>query len=350
MMKGLILCAGRGTRLYPLSYSQPKSLLPVANQPVLQYCIEKLVQIGIREIGIVINPAQTQIQEFVGDGSRFNAAISYIEQTEPLGIAHAVLIAHPFIRSDSFVLFLGDNLLLESLHALKKTFEATRADCAVMLREVDEPKDFGIAEVRHGQILSIEEKPQYPKSNYAVIGAYLFTYEIFESISRLEPSSRGEYEITDAIQNLITRGKKVVHSITNERFSDVGTTDRWLTANRWVLARELGDSVVVGEESLLHNCECIGPVLIGKNCKLTNCVIGPYVSIQDGVEITNCGLIENSILLKDAKLRDISWHIQNSIFGRASQLIATPMMHNGTFIVSDKSCIILPGRRTGGDL
>ena len=347
-MKGLILCAGRGTRLYPLSYSQPKSLLPVANQPVLQYCIRKLAEIGIHEIGIVINPSQTQIREFVKDGSQYDATISYIEQKDPLGIAHAVSLAKDFVKDDSFVLFLGDNLLMESLHALRDSFESSQAECAVLLRQVDQPQDYGIAEVEANCILSIEEKPKQPKSNLAVIGAYVFQKVIFDSIATLKPSARGEYEITDAIQHLIDTGRKVVHSTTNEKFSDVGTTDRWLAANRWMLQKECKDLVQVGVGTIIENCEIIGPVLIGDNCELSNCTIGPYVSIQNNAELHNCVRIENSILLESTILRDIDWHIQDSIFGRSSQLIGKLSVHKGVFIVSDRSTIMLPNQKKRG--
>ncbi len=341
-MKGLLLCAGRGTRLYPLSFSQPKTLLPVANQPVLHYCIRKLVEIGVTDIGIVIHPSQTQIPEFVGDGKRYGASVTFIEQPEQLGIAHAVQLAQPFLQEEPFLLMLGDNLLMDSLGLLHQTFLSSRADCAVLLREVDRPQDYGIAEVRDGRIVSIEEKPKQPKSNLAIIGAYLLTHVIFESIAALTPSARGEYEITDAIQGLIDRGYKVAHTLTSGKYFDVGTMDRWLAANRWVLREELGSEVQIGTDTVVENCEFIGPVLIGNRCRLRNCRLGPYVSVQDGAELINCEWIENSILLENTSLIDIEWVIESSVFGRSSHLIGNASAHSGVFIVSDKSYILLP--------
>jgi len=341
-MKGLILCAGRGTRLHPFSYSQPKTLLPVANHPVLYHCIRKLREVGIRDIGIVIHPSQQQIREYVGDGSQFQAAITFIPQETPLGIAHAVRQAESFIDNEPFILMLGDNLLMDSLHELRKTFEHTGADGVVMLSEVKRPRDYGIAEVRKGHIVSVEEKPEQPKSNLAVIGAYLFTRDVFDSIAKLQPSSRGEYEITDAIQLMIQQGSRIAHSMTNGRYTDVGTIDRWLEANRWMLTQEVGDRHAVGKNSVLNDCEIIGPVLIGDNCTIEKCKIGPFVSIQNGVQVKNCTHIEHSILLEHSALSDILWPISHSVFGRSAHLVGMQEIGKGTIILSDKSTVHLP--------
>jgi glucose-1-phosphate thymidylyltransferase len=328
--------------LHPFSYSQPKTLLPVANHPVLHYCIRKLFEVGIRDIGIVINPTQTQIMEYVGDGSRYQATITFIEQTKPLGIAHAVKLARPFLQEEPFLLLLGDNLLMDSLHSLHHTFMASPAAGALLLSEVERPQDYGIAEVRDGRIISLEEKPLNPKSNLAVIGAYVFTSAIFEVIETLKPSARGEYEITHAIQALVDKGFPITHTVTNDLYSDVGTIERWITANRWMLEQELGDRVKVGITSRLKNCECIGPVLIGEHCLLENCRIGPYVSIADGVTVKNSEWIRESILLEHSSLIGVKWVVAESVFGRSSHLIGNHSSKTGVFIVSDKSTILFP--------
>jgi glucose-1-phosphate thymidylyltransferase len=344
-MKGLILCAGRGTRLHPFSFSQPNTLLPVANQPVLHYCIRKLIEIGITEIGIVIHPAQSQIREFVGDGSQYGAAITFIHQEKPLGIANAVFLSRSFIKHDPFIMLLGDNLLMDSLQHVYQTFLASKADGVVMLSEVERPQDYGIAEVKKGRIVSLEEKPQQPKSNLAVIGAYLFTSPIFDCIAKLQPSPRGEYEITDAIQALIEKGYSVAHTITFGKYSDVGTVDRWLQANRWMLKQELDDQVIIGEQSIVENCELIGPLLIGNNCRIRNCKLGPYLSIQHGAQLINCHHVEESILLENTSLIDIDWVVSESVFGRFSQLVGNRSANRSVFVVSDKSYILLPNKR-----
>lgn len=347
-MKGLILCAGRGTRLYPLSYSQPKTLLPVANKPVLHYCIEKLTELGITDIGIVINPTQIQIREYVGDGSRFQASITFIEQLKPLGIAHAVSLAQSFLQNDPFLVLLGDNLLMDSLHTLYQSFVNSEAGCAVLLREVERPQDYGIAEIEDGRIVSIEEKPKHPKSNLAVIGAYMFTPAIFDAIAVLLPSRRGEYEITDAIRTFIQQGNTIAFTVTHQNYSDVGAMERWLNANRWMLDQQIGTEVVVGKDTVIENCVIIPPVLIGDNCILKSAKIGPYVSIQNGSTITNCIEVTNSILLEESSLVDIDWFIKDSVFGRSSQIVGAFSSQSAVFIVSDHSYVLLPIRK--GDL
>lgn len=344
-MKGLILCAGRGTRLYPLSFSQPKTLLPVANQPVLHYAIRKLTEIGVTEIAIVMQPSQTQIRQFVGDGTRYGVTVSFIEQHQPLGIAHAVSLARSFMQGDAFVLLLGDNLLIDSLQPLRDVFRMSGADCAVLLSEVERPQDYGIAELKAGRIVRVEEKPKHPKSNLAVIGAYCFNSRIFDCIDALKPSARGEYEITDAIQMLIDRGHMVAHTLTTGMYFDVGTVDRWLSANRCVLSRELGDEVRIGEGSVVENCEMVGPLVIGKGCRLSNCKLGPFVSIQDGVELVNCRHIQDSILLDHTTLKDIDWVISKSVFGRSSYLAGNSPAQSGVFVVSDKSYVLFPSAK-----
>lgn len=341
-MKGLILCAGRGTRLHPFSYSQPKTLLPVANHPVLHYCIRKLREVGIQDIGIVIHPSQIQIPPMVGDGSQFGATISFIEQEVPLGIAHAVQLAQPFLQDEPFILLLGDNLLMDSLHGLTRAFSKESSDGVVLLSKVERPQDYGIAEVQKGRLVSVEEKPLHPKSDLAVIGAYLFTSPIFESIATLQPSPRGELEITDAIQSMIDRGYKMAHSVTNGKYSDVGTIERWLEANRWMLTKELGNQYQIAEGTVVKNVKITGPVLIGKGCRVEDCSIGPYVSIQDGVSLQNCPHIENSILLENSAVQDIPWKITDSVFGRSSMMTGQSSKTSGVFIVSDKSSISIP--------
>ncbi|USG63460.1 glucose-1-phosphate thymidylyltransferase [Brevibacillus ruminantium] len=346
-MKGLILCAGRGTRLHPFSYSQPKTLLPVANQPVLLHCIRKLLEVNVKDIGIMIHPSQNQIPEYLGDGSQYGATIRYIRQESLLGIAHAVKIAQPFLQNEPFLLLLGDNLVMDSLSDLIHVFSQSQPDGIVMLSEVEKPQDYGIAEVYEGRLLSVAEKPVQPKSNLAVIGVYLFTNRIFEAITSLQPSSRGEYEITDAIQAMIERGCVIAHSTAHGKYSDVGRIDRWLEANQWMLIQELGNDFSIGKGSVIKDCKIIGPVLIGEGCHLENCRVGPYVSIQDGVQLSNCTHIENSILLENCRLQDIDWKLQNSVFGRSSTVKGDAGKRTGVLIVSDKSSIHFPAR--GGD-
>ncbi|ASS75142.1 glucose-1-phosphate thymidylyltransferase [Tumebacillus algifaecis] len=337
-MKGLILCAGRGTRMQPFSNTMPKTLLPVANRPLLHYCIEKLNRVGITEIGVVINPQQKSIIEFL-DRIQFPSPIEIIKQTRPLGIANAVQKAKAFIGDDPFVLLLGDNLICEELHML---VDASRGhDSAILLSRVENPSDYGIAEIEDGKIHSLVEKPKAPKSDLAVIGAYVFQPTIFDVIAKLKRSARGEYEITDAIQQLISDGYSVSFSVTDKPYSDVGTLERWIVANGWMLNQVHGDQVKIGQNTTVENCTIRGPVLIGENCLLQNVVIGPYVSVQDGVSLRDCE-IADSICLEDASICGIGVKIVQSVFGRSTNLQGEGETKKVTFMLGDHSQVTFP--------
>ncbi|WP_274361877.1 sugar phosphate nucleotidyltransferase [Paenibacillus thermotolerans] len=300
-MKGLILCAGKGTRLKPYTDTRPKTLLPVAGRPVLDYGIESLRNIGIRTIGIVINPEQGSIREYVGSGGRYGAKVDYLFQSEPKGVAHAVKQAEDFLAGESFVLLLGDNLITEDLSILIESRRSLKGNASVLLRAVPNPSEFGIAEVEGGRIVRIEEKPKQPKSNLAVIGAYWFDSHIFEAIASIKPSARGEYEITDAIQWLLDHDYPVSYSVTDKKYSDVGTPERWLEANEWMLRETLRERIVIGSNAKIDNCTFIGPVVVGNDVTLKNTVIGPHVTMQDGSRAEGVRL-EGSIVLDGAEI------------------------------------------------
>lgn len=337
-MKGLILCAGKGTRLQPFSFSQPKTLLPVANKPVLEYCIENLVKNGITNIGIVIHPMQHGIPKLIGNGERFGVKVEYIHQVEQKGISHALRQAENYIDGEPFILLLGDNLIAEDLGILIDSYQRNHNHGSILLSPVANPKDFGIAEIKGADIVRLEEKPSNPKSNLAVIGAYLFDSLIFHAVKSIKPSARGEYEITDAIQWLIDQGHTITYTVTRKLYSDVGTVERWLEANRWMMQSEWKDQIVLGQNTIVENCTLRAPVIIGKNCVLKNAVIGPYVSVQDEVTIEHCR-IDHSILLEKALLRHLSYPVSYSVFGREVHFEGyiqgpNPSMH---FYLGDKS-------------
>ncbi|MFD2168750.1 glucose-1-phosphate thymidylyltransferase [Tumebacillus lipolyticus] len=340
-MKGLILCAGRGTRMHPFSHTTPKTLLPVANRPILEYCIEKLRGLGIVEIGVVVNPQQLAISEYL---TRYDTQcrIEIIPQTKPLGIAHAVQTAQQFLGKEPFVLLLGDNLIYEDLQTLSSAFQGH--DGAIMLARVENPSDYGIADIRDHKILSLVEKPKRPKSDLAVIGAYVFQPSIFQAITELKPSARGEYEITDAIQKLIASGRSVSFSITNKPYSDVGTLERWILANRWMLDEMQGSRVIIGKDSKVENCTIRGPVLIGDGCQLKDVVVGPHVSVQDGVMLQSC-MIEDSICLEGASICGVEMKIEQSVFGRATRLHSGKEAERIICMLGDHSQVQLPDRK-----
>ncbi|MCP3029436.1 glucose-1-phosphate thymidylyltransferase [Halobacillus sp. A5] len=315
-MKGLILTAGKGTRLRPLSHTRPKPLLPVANQPVIQYGIERLREIGIREIGLVIQPGSKEIFEQTLDHFT-DVQFKYIYQHEQKGIAHAVKQAESFIGKDSFILLLGDNLINESLVSLKEAAISSGTYGTVMVTEVEKPEDYGIAEIKEDRIIKVEEKPAQPKSNLAIIGVYLFNPAIFKAIDSLTPSARGEYEITDAIQWMIDHNLSVNYIKAERPTFDVGTMERWLEANQWVLEQNPD----LKHHKKVKNSIIIPPVKIGAQCKIKNAVIGPYVSIESGTTIKNCH-IKNSIILQDSVFKNIPYEIIDSIFGENTKFVA----------------------------
>ncbi|PWV99325.1 glucose-1-phosphate thymidylyltransferase [Paenibacillus cellulosilyticus] len=313
-MKGLILCAGKGSRLYPFTYNRPKTLVPVANTPLLQLSIVKLMELGIDEVGIVIHPSQeTSIREKFGEGQALGISISYIYQHESKGIAHAVKQAQAYISDEPFLLLLGDNLISASLSRLKNDVELNEAQASLLLAEVEVAQDYGIAEIQDERIVGIEEKPVNPKSQLAVLGAYAFTKDIFNAIDEIRPSKRGEYEITDAIQRLIDQQKIVSYHVTDQLNIDVGTMDRWLKANQKLLSSDVSMNRMHSSVRL-ENCTIVEPVSIDKDCVLKDCQIGPYVSIGEGSKLENCQ-IENSIILNGVYSKDLPFLLKNVIIG-----------------------------------
>ena len=355
-MKGLILSGGKGTRLRPLTYTSAKQLVPVANKPVLFFGIESMVAAGIEEIGIVVGDTKDEIQEAVGDGSRFGARVTYLEQEAPLGLAHAVLISEEFLRPDPFVMYLGDNLIAGGITSLVEEFQ--RLDCAaeILLAQVPNPQQFGVAELTdEGKVHRLVEKPPEPKSDLALVGVYMFDETIFDSVKRIQPSARGELEITDAIQDLIDRGLVVHPHIVQGWWKDTGKLEDMLEANRIVLDaldlasaeadgnhRRLDHSRVEGRVKLGEGVELInslvrGPVVIGDGTRIENAFVGPYTSVGERCVLNRCE-IENSILLADSEIRDIPRRIDGSLVGRNARIVRTEMKPRAyRFMMGDNS-------------
>ncbi|QHT61606.1 NTP transferase domain-containing protein [Paenibacillus lycopersici] len=236
-MKGMILCAGHGTRLRPFTYSRPKCTVPVNGVPVIVSIVEQFVKLGINDIGVVLNATQHQIRRLLGNGSSFGASISYFLQDEALGLAHAVQAGRSFLQDGPFFLMLGDNLVNDVPSALIEQVANGNAEASLLLARVDDPRQFGVATLREGIIVRLDEKPAAPMSDLAIVGVYAFGGAIFQMLDRLQPSARGEYEITDAIMGLIEAGARVTYSLMAEPFFDIGNPDRWLAANRFMLDR-----------------------------------------------------------------------------------------------------------------
>ena len=318
-MKGLILCAGKGSRVQPFSSDTPKSLLPVANKPLLFYCIEKLAELNIEEIGIVIQrERQAMFEARLGNGEQWGVKLTYLYQEIPLGIADAVRQAESFIASDPFILLLGDNLIAQSLAGLRDLVARQGHDAGMLLGRVAYPQDYGIAEVKGDLVIGLEEKPERPKSELASLGAYVFTPALFRAVHSISPSPRGEYEITHAIQWLIDHHHSVAYTITDGNHSDVGTAERWLEANRWVLEGLKSPGGPIRENDY-PGCRIIPPVLLDPSCELTDCTIGPYVTIGPRTRLVSCR-VKNSILLEDVNLE----HSELNSVIASRHFIATP--------------------------
>lgn len=338
-MKAIVLSGGKGTRLRPLTYTGAKQLVPVANKPILWYGLEAIAACGITEIGIIISPETgEEVKAKTGDGSQFGAQITYILQDQPAGLAHAVKIAQPFLGDAPFVMYLGDNLVEGCLGGLVDQFKANTLDALTLLCEVPNPTAFGVAEVDEtGRILRLVEKPKVPPSNLALVGVYLFSPKIHEAIAQIQPSARGELEITDAIQKLIDLNYKVEAFNLKGWWLDTGKKDDLLEANRLILdsylqssirgdvneSSQISGRVEIGEGSKIVNSAIRGPVSIGRNCHIENCFIGPYSSIADGVTLIEADL-EHSVVLQQAKIIGIHQRIVDSVIGQRANLRVAP--------------------------
>ncbi|MBI5641195.1 MAG: glucose-1-phosphate thymidylyltransferase [Nitrospirae bacterium] len=329
-MKALILSGGKGTRLRPLTYSGAKQLVPVANRPILFYCIDNIVNAGIKDIGIIISPETgEEIKEAVGSGRRWNARITYIPQDAPAGLAHAVKVARRFLKTSPFVMYLGDNLIGCDIKRFVADFTKKKADALILLKEVDNPKQFGVAEVsKNGSIIRLIEKPENPPSNLALVGVYIFSPRIHKAIDRIKPSKRNELEITDAIQELILMGHNVKSFLLDTWWLDTGKKDDLLTANAIVLdewgkksiegkvdssSRILGRATL-SKNSLIRGSTIRGPVVIGENTIIENSFIGPHTSIGDDVRIINSS-VEHSVIMSGSEVLNIE-RVEESLIGK----------------------------------
>ena len=338
-MKAIILSGGKGTRLRPLTYTGAKQLVPVANKPILWYGIEDLVQAGVTDIGIIISPETgAEVQAKTGNGDRFGANISYILQDQPAGLAHAVKVAEPFLGDSPFIMYLGDNLVQSDLTMFLDEFKTKQLDALTLLCAVPNPTAFGVAEVdENGRVLKLVEKPKVPPSNLALVGIYLFNASVHQAIANIQPSARGELEITDAIQYLIDHDNKVEARQIQGWWLDTGKKDDLLEANRVILdtcliAENNGDMdeqsqvigrVRIGKRSKIVNSTIRGPVVIGEDCYIENCFIGPYSSIADQVTLINADL-EHSVLMQGAKVLNIRQRIVDSLVGQRAQIKKAP--------------------------
>jgi glucose-1-phosphate thymidylyltransferase len=328
-LKGLILSGGKGTRLRPITYTSAKQLVPVANKPVLFYGIEAMAAAGIREVGIIIAPETGgEIREAAGDGAQFGVKITYIEQDAPLGLAHAVLTAEPFLGTDPFVMYLGDNLLQGGIEDLVADFRRNQPEALILLTRVPDPQNYGVAELdSNGGVTRLVEKPPEPASDLALVGVYMFTPRIHEAAKSIQPSARGELEITDAIQWLVDGSHGVESHVVRGWWKDTGRLDDMLEANRLILETldrrvegELVDTqiegrVVVEPGAVLERSTVRGPAIIGAGARLLDAYIGPYTAVGRHCTIESAE-IEHSILLEGSSVRGLDGRMESSLLGR----------------------------------
>ena len=353
-MKALILAGGTGSRLRPITYSMAKQLVPVANKPVIEYGIESIAAAGVKDFGIITGDTGPAVEAAVGDGSRWGINITYIPQPAPLGLAHAVSTAKDFLGDSDFIMYLGDNLIKSSVSGLVLEFQSHAPAATILLTPVPNPSDFGVAEMADGKVSRLEEKPKEPRSNLALVGVYLFDKRIHDSIARLKPSKRGEYEITDAIQGLIDEGLTVRSHIVEGWWKDTGTVEAMLDANRLILEdiepKNEGDCqncriegrVSIGKGSRLVNSTVRGPVIIGENCTIEDTFVGPFTAIDSNSKVTRSE-IEYSIILSDCTLEDIPSRIEGSLIGRGVKVgRSTGMPKTLQLVLGDSSALQLP--------
>lgn len=353
-MKALITSGGKGTRLRPLTHTQNKHLIPIANKPILHYAIETVIDAGICEIGILTNADSTEVPDAIGDGSQWGVNISYIPQEAPLGLAHVVKISEDFIGKEPFIFYLGDNMVVGGVKRFVDEFERDSVNCYLTLSRVKDPERFGVPEIKNNRIVSIEEKPKVPKSQFAVAGIYIYDHHIFEAVNNIKPSQRGELEISDAHQYLIDHGYQIGYSEITGWWKDTGKPIDLLEANRLVLEhltpRIDGDvdkeshttgNVIIEPGARIQKSHIRGPVIIGSNTIIENSYVGPFTSIHNDCHIKNSE-IEFSIVLNNCQIHDIGGRIESSLLGTDVQLMkvaSKPATHR--FIIGDQSRVEL---------
>ncbi|MFP4636245.1 MAG: glucose-1-phosphate thymidylyltransferase [Nitriliruptoraceae bacterium] len=357
-MRALVLAGGAGTRLRPITHTNAKQLVPVANKPILFYGLEQIRAAGISEVVLVVSGPDSEVEAAVGDGSSLGIDVTYVEQPQPLGLAHAALAAADELAGDDFVMFLGDNLIEGGITELVACFERDRPDAQLLLKRVADPTRFGVAVLSEdGSVDRLVEKPAEPPSDLALVGVYLFTPAILDAARRIEPSWRGELEITDAIQRLIDEGATVRASVLEGWWLDTGKKDDLLEANRTVLAgigrrvdgevdagSEVVGNVVVEAGARLINSSVRGPAVIGAGTVLEEVFVGPFTSIAADCRLTRCEL-EYSVVLERCVLRDVP-RLEGSLLGRDVQVTSAlrrPAAHR--LLLGDHSQVEIAGGR-----
>jgi glucose-1-phosphate thymidylyltransferase len=337
-VKALILSGGTGTRLYPLTFTSAKQLIPVANKPILFRVIEAIRDAGIDDIGIVVGDTAEEIKEAVGRGGRWDANVAYVHQEEPLGLAHAVKVSRDFLEDEPFVMFLGDNVIQGGINDLVNQFQASDWNSQIVLTRVEHPERYGVVELNgEGRVVHLVEKPENPPSDLALVGIYMFDHNVHEAVNSITPSWRGELEITDAIQWLVEHDRKVYPYVHRGWWIDTGEPNELLKANGLVLEdltpavegyvdrdSEVDSRVTIEKGAEIINSVIRGPSIIGERTRIVNSYVGPFTSIYHDVEVVDSE-IERAIVLEDSVISDIPARIQDSLIGRNVNLTRSPI-------------------------
>ena len=349
-MKALIASGGRGTRLRPITHTQNKHLIPIANKPILHYAIEAAIGAGIKDIAIVHNADSDEVPKAIGDGSRWGARITYLPQLTPGGLSQVVALSEKFMGKDKFIFYLGDNMVVGGVKRFVDEFEKSGCNCFLTLAKVKDPERFGVPEIKDGRIVSVEEKPTNPKSSFAVSGIYLYDNCIFEAVKAIRPSARGELEISDAHQYLIDKGYKVGYAEITGWWKDTGKPSDLLEANRLVLDNitpvlhgevdghsTISGKVIVEKGARIVNSVVRGPAIIGENCVIEDSYVGPFTAIGNNTVIRKSE-VEYSIILRDCKIINIGIRLEGSILGNDVEVVegsGKPRVHR--FMIGDQS-------------
>ena len=350
-MKALLTTGGHGTRLRPLTHTMNKHLIPIANKPIIHYALEYLAESGIKEVGIVTKGEGLDIKEALASGKKWGLNLTYIPQSSPRGLADVVKVSEDFIGDSKFVFYLGDNIVVGGIKRFLDEFTNSNSNCHLVLSKVKEPQRFGVPEIKGDEIIGIVEKPDKPKSDFAVTGIYFYDHSIFEAVNNIKPSARGELEISDAHQYLLDKGKKVTYSEITGWWKDTGKPEDLLEANRLVLDKMTEDEILgdvssdsdvvgtarIGKNTTIKNSRIRGPVIIGERCKIENSFIGPYTSIHDGTTIYDSA-VEFSIILRNCKITGMEQRMDGSIIGDSVEIVRrTERPLTNRFIMADNS-------------
>lgn len=350
-MKALLTTGGHGTRLRPLTHTMNKHLIPIANKPIIHYALEYLAESGIKEVGIVTKGEGLDIKEALASGEKWGLNLTYIPQSSPRGLADVVKVSEDFIGDSKFVFYLGDNIVVGGIKRFLDEFTNSNSNCHLVLSKVKDPQRFGVPEIKGDEIIGIEEKPDKPKSDFAVTGIYFYDNSIFEAVNNIKPSGRGELEISDAHQYLLDKGKKVTYSEITGWWKDTGKPEDLLEANRLVLDKMTEDEILgdvssdsdvvgttrIGKNTTIKNSRIRGPVIIGEGCKIENSFIGPYTSIHDGTIIYDSA-VEFSIILRNCKITGMEQRMDGSIIGDSVEIVRrTERPLTNRFIMADNS-------------